>query len=438
MRKISVLKALGPLLCAFILVAILLFSPFNRPCQYTEKETDKFANLASSVEVYTNDDIKHQALEYKKYLLVIGSSELNRFDPFHPSVLADKYKRDYRPFLIGFNGTHCLAHYFCMDTLDRELKDRKLVFIFSPQWFRTKKNKQGKVISLGGMNSSAFNRYVTSKDLYGFIKNADSSDAITKFIAKRLLNFSAVKRNLILQKSLSSLSQGDCPEMYLKVITNLQYHFLNAEDILFQKMFIPINFKNIKNFEKILPDKYDRKKLDRLAYALGKKQSKSNPYGINDTIFKYDVGVGVKRLKNFQAKTDFLHGVEYNDFQLILNQFAQNHNEVLFVIPPVNGKWMKHTGLRQSMMKKFASKVKYQLNSQGFNHVVDFVDRNNEPYFMYDTIHIGKRGWVALDQEIIKFMKRPYASEKIKINNQKFLSKEWLEMDDHFDFSGEY
>ena len=88
------------------------------------------------------------------------------------------------------------------------------------------------------------------------------------------------------------------------------------------------------------------------------------------------------------------------------------------------------------MMKKFAAKVKYQLNSQGFNHVVVFVNRNNEPYFMYDTIHIGKRGWVALDQEIIKFLKKPYAFEEIKINNQKFLSRKWLKIVNHFDFSG--
>jgi len=427
MRKVSIFKALGPLFCAFALVVFLLFSPFNKIRRYTEKETDKFANLPQSTEVFTSYNIKHQALENQKYLPILGSSELFRFDPFHPSVLADKYQRDYAPFLIGFNGTHSLAHYFYMDGLKNELNNRKLIFIFSPQWFKAKRNKQGEVSLHGGMNSSSFKRYITTKDLYHYIRFADSSDETVKFMAKRLLNFQPVKEDFILRKNLTLLARGKKLDMGLKAINNLQSNLLEAEDALFQRLFIPISFVNIKGLEKSLPSKYNNKKLDRLAYKLGKKQSKSNPYEINDFIFKYDVGKGFKKMKNVQAKTSFLHGVEYNDLQLLLNLFAKNHNDVLFVIPPVNGKWMKYTGLRQSMMRKFSKKIKHQLNSQGFNNIVDFVDCNDESYFMYDTIHIGKRGWVALDQEVIKFMKKPYLFEEIKINNQDFLSKEWLE-----------
>ncbi|MDR0690926.1 MAG: D-alanyl-lipoteichoic acid biosynthesis protein DltD [Streptococcaceae bacterium] len=431
MRKTSVFKAFGPLFCAFILVAILLFSPLNKTHRYTEKETDKFANLPQSIEVFTSDNIKHQALENKKYLPIMGSSELFKFDSFHPSVLAAKYQRDYAPFLIGFNGAHSLAHYFYMDGLKNELNHRKLIFIFSPQWFKTKKSKQGEISLHGGMVSSAFKRYVTTKDLYHYIKSADPSDITTKFMAKRLLKFSLIKGDFLLRKNLTLLAHGKKLDMSLKAINSLQYNFLEAEDALFQKLFLPVSFVNIKDLEKKLPNKYDQKKLDHLAYKLGKKQSKSNPYGINDFFFKYEVGKGFKKMKNAQIKTNFLHGMEYNDLQLLLNLFAKNHNDVLFVIPPVNGKWMKYTGLRQSMMKKFSKKIKYQLNSQGFNNVVDFVGCNNEPYFMYDTIHIGKRGWLALDQKITKFMKKANAPENYQINNQEFLSKGWLEVDNH-------
>ncbi|MDR1521570.1 MAG: D-alanyl-lipoteichoic acid biosynthesis protein DltD [Streptococcaceae bacterium] len=428
MRKISILKALGPLFCAFFLVFILLFTPFNQIHRYTEKETDKFAVSPQSVETYIGNSIKHQAFANKKYLPIMGSSELARFDPFHPSVLADKYQRSYTPFLIGFNGTHSLAHYFYMDNLNREMKGRKLIFIISPQWFKSKKNKHGKIVTNRGINSLSFDTYITLEDVYRYIKHANPCDKTTKFMTKRLLSFPSVKRNFILQKNLILLSRGKKTGKYLATINNLQYCFLKAEDSLFQKIFFSVGSSNIKRLERILPSTYSHKKLDRLACKLGAKQSKSNPYEINDKFFKHKIVAGLHKLKNFQAKTDFLHGVEYNDLQLLLNLFAQNHNDVLFVIPPINGRWMQYTGLRQSMMRKFSKKIKYQLNLQGFNNIVDFVDRNHEPYFMYDTIHLGKRGWVALDQEIIKFMNKTKGTDKIKIDNQQFLSKKWLKV----------
>ena len=130
------------------------------------------------------------------------------------------------------------------------------------------------------------------------------------------------------------------------------------------------------------------------------------------------------RLKGSQSKISYLTSQEYNDFQLILNQFASTHTNVLFVFQPINTKWLDYTGLDQEMYRQSVDKIKYQLQSQGFTNIADFSQDGNRPYYMQDTIHIGWKGWLALDQYIDPFLSHPKAAPTYHLNDQ-FLTKSW-------------
>ena len=54
-------------------------------------------------------------------------------------------------------------------------------------------------------------------------------------------------------------------------------------------------------------------------------------------------------LKGFQKNESYEQSPEYNDLQLVLDQFAQSKTNVIFVIPPVNSKWMAYTGLSKDI-----------------------------------------------------------------------------------------
>ena len=75
------------------------------------------------------------------------------------------------------------------------------------------------------------------------------------------------------------------------------------------------------------------------------------------------------KLKGSQATWSYVKSPEYSDLQLVLNTFAKKHMEVLFVIPPINAKWAAFTGLDLGMIQNTVTKMKYQLKTQGFNHV---------------------------------------------------------------------
>ncbi|MCT6902506.1 MAG: D-alanyl-lipoteichoic acid biosynthesis protein DltD, partial [Lactobacillus sp.] len=62
--------------------------------------------------------------------------------------------------------------------------------------------------------------------------------------------------------------------------------------------------------------------------------------------------------------------------------------------------------------------------SQGFDNVTDLSKRGGEQYFMEDTIHLGWRGWVAVDRAVKPFMAQANVPHNYNIHNY-FYSKKW-------------
>ena len=115
----------------------------------------------------------------------------------------------------------------------------------------------------------------------------------------------------------------------------------------------------------------------------------------------------MKKLKGSQTSYNYLKSSEYNDLQLVLNQFAKSKVNVMFVIPPVNKKWMDFTGLDEDMYQETVQKIRFQLESQGFTNIADFSKDGGEPFFMKDTIHLGWLGWLAFDKAVDPFLSNP-------------------------------
>ncbi len=404
-------QILGPVFCAVVLVGLVIALTPVTPWEHslTAEKNDAVALSRSS---FRSGAKKVRALSdpTHRFVAFFGSSEWLRIDKTHPSVLAEGYQRNYTPYLIGQAGTSSLSHYFGMQQISAQLENKQAVFVVSPQWF-----------SKAGYSSSAFRSFFSKGQLIDFLQNQKGTD-YDQYAARRFLSRYP---DVSLKNMVEKVSEG-------KKLSTEDYEQLEVQSMIYKKedaLFNQFSFSNDNENKlmlqaKELPQPFSYDALAKIATKDGKRSTTNNPFKIDNQFYNLNIKGAVDRLKGSQSKISYLTSQEYNDFQLILNQFASTHTNVLFVFQPINTKWLDYTGLDQEMYRQSVDKIKYQLQSQGFTNIADFSQDGNRPYYMQDTIHIGWKGWLALDQYIDPFLSHPKAAPTYHLNDQ-FLTKSW-------------
>lgn len=402
-------KIFGPVLIAALLLFIFLISPFG--VKNISQTTIQKAALSQSPNVFKGTAVKEAAMS-QNYVPFFGSSELSRMDALHPSVLAQKYHRDYRPFLLGSPGTQSLTHYWGMQGIRKQLTNKKAVFIISPQWFVKK-----------GVDPNAFSFYYSNLETVEWLRQAGNT-RMDRYAASRLLTMPSASSSETLEKCILKVAAGQQLSSTEKTYLDLKYNMLKHEDQMFSMLTLKDKRSLIETGEKQLPDTYNTAKLNKIAENLGKENTTNNRFNVDNNFWNKRLKRSYQKLRNEQSNFSYIKSVEYSDFELVLNQFAKQNTNVLFIIPPINQKWADYTGLSMNMIHQFNRKIKYQLNSQGFNNVVDLSDDGSSPYFMQDTIHLGWKGWLKVDQYVNPFLSKKQKAPNYKINNY-FYTKNW-------------
>ncbi|MBM7616594.1 D-alanine transfer protein [Weissella uvarum] len=402
----------GPLLCAMVLVVGCIFAANTHPKHNLLQE--KRAAVATSATVFKSSVLKNQALGDPNHRFVpfFGSSEWTRTDSMHPAVLADRYHRGYRPFLLGQKGATSLTHYFAMQQMLPEIQHRQAVFVISPQWFVPDNKSTLK---------QSFPIYYSNAQGLDFLKHQRGTE-VDRYAAKRFLK---TMPSSSIKGMMQKVADGQPLSNWDRKRINLQLSMNNHEDAFFSDWKMSKNYENrIVANSKHLPKTYNRQKLSEIANKNATAKTDNNDFGINNTFYMKRFKGNPARFKNTQKHFSYEQSQEYNDFQLVLEQFAASDTNVMFVIPPVNEKWSRYTGLSQSMYQKSVAKMKYQLHSQGFNNVADLSRDGGKKHFMQDTIHLGWQGWLAFDDHVAPFLMHKQKQPHYQMNH-KFFDKSW-------------
>lgn len=404
--------ALGPVLLGFLLaLAVIAFYPVPKQAPMEAKLQDA---AAASTESFKNRYKKVQALSDPDHPFIpfFGSSEWLRMDTFHPSVLAEAYDRPYRPYLMGQRGAVSLVHILGMQQIRDQLKGKKAVFVISPQWFIKE-----------GIRPEFLDKYLATDQLTAFLlKDRQEVSDVDRMIAKRLLE---VRPSIAFHSLLQRLSQGH-------VLTSQELTWVRWMDALTNREAEVFGqWSSSGKYDRIvmkkageLPEKFSYQTLDKLAEKEARASTTNNPYGLENRFYEQKVAGNEAELQGSQKQIDYRNSPEYTDFQLLLSQIAELKMDVIFVIPPINEKWIAFTGMSKDMYQATADKIKYQLTSQGFTNVADLSDIGKEPYHMEDTIHMGWKGWLDFDRAVDPFLRKPYQVPQIHLN-EKFLSPTW-------------
>lgn len=213
-------KIFGPLICAFLLLGIFLGLPlFNRG--KISKEKMREISYSQSTNIFKGRYVKNQAFS-GKYVPFFGSSELSRLDALHPSILAEKYHRNYQPFLLGNAGSQSLAHFYSMQPVNSALHGKKAVFIISPQWFVK-----------DGTDDEAFSLYYSNLEGVNWILNSKDSRA-TRYAASRLLAMPTGSSDKLMEMALKKKKRASLWASRCAGILNIVAMCLKMKIICFQ------------------------------------------------------------------------------------------------------------------------------------------------------------------------------------------------------------
>lgn len=401
----------GPVLVAGLCLTALLLSPLRlgRPSE----KTLSTAATSLSANVLKGEAIKDAAFN-DNYIPMIGSSELSRMDALHPSVMANKYDWQKKPFLLGAPGTQSLTHFLSLQATGNHLNGKKAVVVISPQWFVPQ-----------GVKPEMFDFFYSPLQTSYFLIHAKDSES-TRYAAKRILELTSDTTNGVMRDALKNKALGiPLTETQKVYINNVKRPALQHQDQLFSQLFIRGRERELRKGLKVLPKQPDNMQLDQVATELGQKVTGDNPFGIQNSFYKKRVKPNVGKLKGEQSHFNYESSPEFADFQLMLDYFAAHKVSVQFIIPPVNARWAAYTGLSQAMLNRFDKKIQYQLRTQGFNNIVDMTNDGNEQFFMQDTIHLGWRGWLKVDQKLQPFMRTKKAKAVHYDMSNDFLSRDW-------------
>ena len=406
----------GPVFVAGLLVCLLICFYPSSPSHNLMEE--KYSAASISAESFKERSQKVRALTDPdmRFIPFLGSSEWIRFDSMHPGVLAEKYNRSYRPYFMGQAGAASLSQYFGLQQITSELENKQAVFVISPQWFTKEEH-----------DAPTFQSFFNNDQLTAFLEN-QSGDLAAQYAATRLL-----KKNprVPMKGIVEKLAKNEQLSDFDQTMVNLSAEFNERQAALFGQFSIHGRLKYKDHIEKYLsslPEQFSYEELENIARKDAEENTTNNDLGMDNHFYTTQLKKDLKNLEGYQKNYNFLQSTEYNDLQLVLDQFAKSKVNVLFVFQPVNQKWMNYTGLSEEMYQHSIEKIRYQLESQGFTNIADFSKNGGDPYFVKDTIHIGWLGWLAFDKVVNPFLSNPTTAPNYQMND-RFFSQDWANYD---------
>ncbi|SHN88482.1 D-alanyl-lipoteichoic acid biosynthesis protein DltD [Desulfitobacterium chlororespirans] len=336
---------------------------------------------------------------------VYGSSELSgSTDPFQPvNFFTGQYAGIYYN-LIGRGYCQSLIHLINFGALGDSLKGEKIVFFLSPQWF-----------SKTGITSDDFQKNFSQQQYLTFLNNEEISPQLKRLAAQRVDSLLGQDESMDM-RILSYLSANNAEQAQI-FLGALQPYYRLKEALLSTKDHVQGYRTLVEESPHKGADKSNSKpaiersavEIDwesekKRAQEVGKARSDNNQFGIDNGYFNDYLKEKLPDYKDSMHDQSYLESPEYGDLELLLSLCQELEIEPLFVSIPVNGLWYDYCGFPREDRAQYYEKVKQLVTKAGYEFA-DFSDHEYDPYFLRDTMHLGWKGWVEVNEAILAYVR---------------------------------
>lgn len=381
-------------LTAFFLAVILALTSAAGLHFVAEKRVQADANAFSS----WAGDGKFQAREAiiknmdENTILTFGSSEFQHGTktPYHPANVFRNTK--FHMMLIGAGFYQSLSHAITLASLGDHAQTKEAVLFLSPQWFRK-----------AGVQPEAFTSRFSESHYIAMLKNEHIRKDVKDYIIRRsheLLSIDPAtqKRADLYNRILYTDNASMSDRLNYRIYTRFQKEKeLQTAVMQMVRDQVPVASGQPKTDE--TPDFTS---LILQSVKEGEKQNHGNPFYMDDKIYNWKVRPFMKNKKNQSVNGSYSNSPEYDDLRCFLDVCKDLGIRPLIVMLPVNGYWYDYTGFPKEAREDYYNKVRSVAGEYNAS-LVDVSNQEYTKYFFEDGVHIGKKGWVMINEEIYRF-----------------------------------
>lgn len=326
-------------------------------------------------------------------LVVLASSELEHGQdtPYHPQNIFQG--NTFNTMLIGAGHYQSLSHAITLAAIEPGMKKRKVALLVAPQWFRRK-----------GAEPGAYSSRFSENSLLEMLDNDKLSYETKAYMVNRSISLLSADKQT--QKRVE-----DYKKLYLdgekNPLLELKYSvfksFLDDKEKQSLLMLAAVDGIQRNPAQKLTAFEPDWETYRAQAAEDAEKETSGNEFHISNSYFNSKIKPQLKKRKGSSRHSSYSASPEYDDLRCFLDVCKELDIEPMLVLLPVNGRWYDYTSFPKDRRMRFYKNVRDVAGEYDGVQIVDFGNNDYSDYFMQDTIHIGWKGWVSVDEVLYRF-----------------------------------
>ena len=133
------------------------------------------------------------------------------------------------------------------------------------------------------------------------------------------------------------------------------------------------------------------------------EQSAGNEFGMEDSYYNTYIGRRLAQQAGKDASVSYDSSPEYDDLRCLFAICKAKQMQILFVHVPMHGAWSDYTGFSAERRQTYYENVRRIAAEYENVTLLDLTGYEYESYFLCDTMHLGWKGWLAVDKAIAEF-----------------------------------
>ena len=393
MRKI-ILTALACLLAAVLALGLVRLA--------VEKTMPAWPDVLGNdpiPEKITGEYLLRAAAESDETLTIFGSSELKTTEICtHPANFFAGRRCGFQVDLIGRGSCQSLVHAMAVASSGESLTGKKVVLITAPQSYVPE-----------GIAPDLFMANFSEQQMLTLLSDETLPVSSRRYLAARVQELIAEYNDQYgasLQThtaaGLMSRAAADgstLAQALLAPYAAVSGWLLDTRDMVSARAAIAA----VQPQQPAPSGEIDWDAEEAAALAQAAEMVTGNDFYMEDGYYSTYVGHKLAQMAGRDSALSYAESPEYDDLRCLFDVCRAKRLDVLFVHVPMNGKWSDYTGFSAEKRAEYYGNVRQIAAEYDNVTLLDLTGFEYEPYFLCDTMHLGWRGWLAVDKAIAEF-----------------------------------